>query len=106
MSNVEWSQSIVAGLISGAISGLLVGSLFHYFASKQLREEAAKLRKLTTIVIRGMEEADWIEVNRDAQGNITGIVFERKSAMGAKTELQATPTITGRPPDADHGESG
>lgn len=68
----------------GQVLGIAVGALITWFCSwwyyrragSELRQEAAELRMLTTLVIRGLEEAGLIEVARDVEGKPTGgLVF-------------------------------
>lgn len=69
--------------------GALVTWLFakHYYerASAQLSEEAVRLRRLNEIMLRGMEENGWIQLNRNEQGEIAGLIISASMHAAAKT---------------------
>ena len=82
--------------------GILLGGLItwiasrHYYlrSSKELEAEAARVRKLTTLVLRALEEKGLARLNRDAQGEITGLVldvtaaFKGTGSLGVSSEQQ------------------
>ena len=109
----------VSLLLGGGISGLL-SWYFYKRAGDELRNESAKLRRHTTLILRGLEEAGLVEYNRDDQtGEITGMVIKISgvadgvgSASGTLTVGDAAdtnaPTRRGSPEAAAEGpeESG
>ena len=86
-----WSNLI------GALIGVLIGGLTTYFvaryyykrASQELKDEATELRDLTTLVLRGLERAGFVEYSKDEQGKPVGIIF-RYVAKGALGSLSST----------------
>src|SRR5688572_4748256 len=68
------------------VGSVVVGTLFAIHlatrSSQELRNEASKLRheseesrRLTTLILRGLEEGGILNLPRDDQGNITGLVI-------------------------------
>ena len=94
---MDWLNNLTAGLVSGGIVSLF----FYLLSGRQLAREAARLRQLTTLIIRGMEEAKFVRFNRDAAGEPIGVIFERNivDIMGIATGLQATATVTKKGPN-------
>jgi len=45
--------------------------------SQELRQEAEKLRRLITLILRGLEEAGLVEYNQDERGEPVAIHFKR-----------------------------
>jgi hypothetical protein len=80
----------------GAFVGTLSGwAITHYYArrsSRELRREAESLRRLTILILRGLEEADLVEFSRDEEGNFVGIAFKRRllDAIGVADEVKVT----------------
>jgi hypothetical protein len=72
------------GTLVSTTLGILLGGLItwiasrHYYlrSSKELEAEAARVRKLTTLVLRALEEKGLARLNRDAQGEIIGLVLD------------------------------
>ena len=85
------------GLLIGSILGL--GSIAYAWytnrrASLQLQAEAAKLRGLSEILLRGMEHAGWIKLNRDASGNIIGLLVELSGGIGGALTMTGDLAVT------------
>lgn len=66
------SQIIASNLIGGGIT-LAVSVVFYVLAGKQLRKEAAELRRLSEMVLHSLEQAGLVQFVRDANGKITGL---------------------------------
>lgn len=75
--------------------------------------EAAKLRKLNSILFTGMENAGWVKLNRDQAGEITGLIIDLSGSGGGEASGGATlnvqpsaatpdPEIRGRSCDVQH----
>lgn len=86
---------MIAGLISGIISGLIVSGFFHRLSGKQLRKEAARLkdesdrlRRLTTLTLRALEQSDFVGLTRDESGEITGLTFDEKITLAMKRDVK------------------
>jgi hypothetical protein len=60
----------------GAIVNWYFSRKYYIQAGKELTAEAAELRKLTILILRGLEAAGLVEYNKDGSGNPTGIVFK------------------------------
>lgn len=68
--------STLVGVILGGIITWLV-SLFYYIrASKELKIETSRLRKLTELMLRSMQNVGWVEYKLDDKGNPIEIVFK------------------------------
>ncbi len=60
-----------------------------------LRDQASELRKFNVIMLTGMERAGWVELARDAQGNITGWkAVQLAGGVNAGAKVSATLTVT------------
>lgn len=81
-----WQGNVTAGLVSG----LFVSIVFYWLSGRGLRNEAKRLRHLTTLIIRGLEEAGVAKFTRGASGEPIGLIFERNpvSGMGMKSEVR------------------
>jgi hypothetical protein len=91
---VDWTS--VLELAVGAFVGTVAGwGITHYYArwsSQELRREAESLRRLTTLILRGLEEAGLVEFSRDEQGRFIGISFKRSvsDAIGVADDVEVT----------------
>ena len=73
------------------LSGVLIGGIktwwaarHHYFkASRDLCPEAADLKKLNILMLRGLEEAGTAEFSRDEEGGIQGVKIKVSSNIKA-----------------------
>jgi len=85
------------GVIIGGIITFFVAKYYYQRATKDLKKEAAELRKLNTLILRGMEEAGQVEWNKDSVGNIVGLVINLKvspaehALISEKVEVKITP---------------
>jgi len=70
---LDWTY-IVSIVLGGAIT-FGVSSCFFQKASVGLRQKVEPLTKQTDLVLRGLEEAGIIELNRDEEGKYIGIVM-------------------------------
>jgi hypothetical protein len=75
MPNIVLDLSL---FVLGNLIGALVQWLFSRQSSKELREEAAQLRRLNEMVLRVMEKEGWIELQRNEEGEITGLNFKQE----------------------------
>ena len=65
------------GILIGGVITLLVSLVFYVPAARSLKRETARLRRHTTLILRGLEEAGLVEYHRDERGDIVGISFKR-----------------------------
>lgn len=89
--------------IALALFGVLLGAAItwwaakHYYekASKDLTAEAKELKKLNTLMLRGLESAGLAEFSRDEEGNIKGMVISGSGNMQAgPATISGTATVT------------
>ncbi len=85
------SESAIATIIS-VVATLIVGWGFFFVASKELRNEAARLRHLNKLILHALEHAGFAEVKRDGEGEPIGIVL---SAVGNLKSQPATMGMQG-----------
>lgn len=76
---------------------ILVGSLVTWFfswryyakAGEELQDEAAKLRQLNDLLLRGLENAGLMKVARDESGQPTGLIIELEAHIKATSSMSA-----------------
>ena len=88
--------SVVVGVVVGGVITLLCSWLFYLKAAKGLKSEAAEVRRLTTLVLRGMEEAGLAELNQDKSGKITGLVLKDGASLKGRGSASARATVVER----------
>jgi uncharacterized membrane protein YciS (DUF1049 family) len=66
----------VLSMIIGAAITWLVARHYYIRAGKELKQESAELRRLTTLVLHSMEDTNLAELNRDSSGRIIGLVLK------------------------------
>lgn len=86
-------ESIPAALVGGLI-GWGIAHVYAVESSRELKEEAAMLRKINITMLHGMENAGWVEVNWGADGLPLGIVIKlsghgQAEALGSGTLSQS-----------------
>ena len=74
------------GLLVGGLITWLVARIYYVRASKDLTREAAELQRLNNLLLRGMEHAELVELNRDEQNKIVGFVIKLSASINAKTD--------------------
>jgi len=60
----------------GSLVTVIAAGIPYWQSSRQLREEANRLAKISNLVTRGMEEAGIAKFNRDASGQAIGLIIE------------------------------
>jgi hypothetical protein len=79
---VSW-RNVLSFLIGGLITFIV--SWFSYMrAGKDLKKEAEELRKINTLILRGLEQQG-VDFSKDQEGNITGIMIKLKADIRAKS---------------------
>jgi hypothetical protein len=91
MVSVDW-PGFLSILIGGTITFVASG-IFYVRAARDLRQETARLRQHTTLILRGLEEAGLVEYNRDEQGEIVGMVIKISAAAGGAGGMTGTLTV-------------
>jgi gas vesicle protein len=91
----------VVGTLAGIIAGIVTGWFFFHRSGKQLDDaanallgETKKLRDTTNQITRALEEGGIATFNRDAKGEVVGLVFSRNvvNVMGF-SQLKADGTV-------------
>jgi hypothetical protein len=82
-------ETLAATVVGGLIT-FLASRHYYVKASKDLEGAAARLQTLTTLIIRGMEEARLATFTRDGSGNPIGLVIEMSAVMPGKGTLSGT----------------
>jgi hypothetical protein len=81
--------TILSVLIGGAITWLV--SWFYYRrAGRELRQEAAELRRLSALILDALETAGIAALTRDSVGRIVGITIRGTGS------ITLTPIVQGR----------
>jgi hypothetical protein len=87
-------EAFIETVVGGVIT-FLVSRYYYKKASEELVKEANELRRLNNLMLRGMDYAGWIELQRDKEGNIIGFRQTITGVEGIKSEEKVgTPTIT------------
>ena len=89
--------SVVVSILLGAVITLGVAWFFYRRASKDLAEETAKLRRISSVIATALEEAHLARLVRDEQGEITGLHLERTSSDTATLKVTESSHIEMRP---------
>ena len=79
----------VVSFILGVVVTWVVSHVYYKRAGDELRQEAAELWRLMTMMLFSMEQQGWAKLTRDSKGGITGYEFEHgmSAAVGFKGEL-------------------
>lgn len=75
-------DNFITGVVSGIVSSTIVGAVFYFLAGRDLKRKSDELRALSILMLRGMEHAGWITLNRDASGQPIGLVFNLEASDG------------------------
>lgn len=86
---MEW----VVGIISGFITGTITCAIFYWLGGKDLRREAADLRRLNILTIQALVNAGLAEVHFDAQGNPRGLVYRFQGSGGVSVGGSANVSV-------------
>lgn len=92
----------VLGAFLGAFASWAITYRYHKLASQDLSEEAKKLRKLNTLIIKGLEEAELAEFNRDLNGEPTGLVIKLAGRVEAKSSMHGTLSGSRKSPSSEN----
>ena len=73
------------------LGGILFGGLITWFYYKrsgnELATEAARLRRLLTIILNAMEDVAFVKLNRDQSGEIKGRVIPLSATLEGGTQM-------------------
>ena len=88
-------NSLISMLI-GAFVTWYVARKYYFRSSGHLKSEAEELRRLSNLMLRGMEYAGWVDLNRDNQGNIRGFIVKLQGKVVAKSEISGSLKVQGK----------
>lgn len=88
MEPISLLVSIVA-ILAGAMITFIVAKNYYERASTDLIDEAEKLRKLNILMLRALEEGGVAKFNRDANGEIIGLVLNGKVTFSVGSRMSA-----------------
>ena len=66
----------LSSFLLGSLVTLICALIPFIISSRQLSNEAKRLAKLSTLVIRGIEESGLAKFSRDEKGNPVGLRFD------------------------------
>jgi len=81
--------SVIVSVFIGAIVTWFVARVYYKKAGDALRQEATELRRLTKLVLHGLEDAGLIELNRDASGTPIGLIVKMSVKLRGSGSMSA-----------------
>jgi len=95
--------SILISIMTTIIS-ILIGALITWFltyvyykkAGEELRKEGNELRKLNTLMLRGLEDAGLAEFGRDSKGNPTTLLIKLSGEVKSSSKVTGELTVDGK----------
>ena len=78
----------------GGFVGWFIAHLYYLKAGKQLKEAAEELRRLSTLILKGLESAGLVKWSKDENDRIIGITFQLHASPGAVTVTGHNPEVT------------
>jgi Tfp pilus assembly protein PilW len=79
-------------LLSTLFGGLVtwwVARRYYKKAGDERRAEAQELRRFPNLILRALENAGWVQVNRDGNGKPLGLIFDEQTNLTATANLEA-----------------
>jgi hypothetical protein len=76
----------LVGVFIGGIITWLVTNYYYIRAAQDLKSEASELKRLNILMLRGMENAGLVKLNRDKEGNIVGFTIELSASIRATSK--------------------
>lgn len=76
----------LVGVVAGGVITWFVARYYFIRASRELKEEATKLRRLNKLVLRGLENAGLVKCKRDEEGNVTEFIIQFSSSAKVSTK--------------------
>ena len=102
----EFWTNFWMSVVAGVISGVIVSGAFYVLAIRGQKRDMALLRNLHRITIQALENAKYIEVTRDSQGNPIGIKFRFEAGTGVFPTTGSTSEMAVQPQRGGHGRDG
>ena len=76
-------MSAIIGFLGGCLVTWLVAHHYYRRGGDELRQEAERLRHLSTLILRALEDSGLAKLAKDESGEITGLRFELHAEPGA-----------------------
>lgn len=73
----------LAGMAVGALVTWLVARIYYVAASRELAKETEELRRLSVLMLRGLESGGFTKFAHDNDGNFQGICHEASGSLVA-----------------------
>lgn len=89
--------NILSVFVGAAISGVitwLISRRYYKKAGDELKQEATRLEHLNTLILHGLENADIVELAKDASGKPTGITIRGRSMLVGKSRMSSKGEVT------------
>ena len=80
--------STLAATLISIVATWFFAWLYYRRAGNELQRETEELRRLTNLILRAMENAGFVKINRDASGRPLGFIFEAQVTFGAGPSLK------------------
>jgi hypothetical protein len=90
----------IVGVIVGGLITWLVSRYFYKRAGDELRIEADRIRKLSNLICRALEQAELAEFKSDKDGGISSLYVNLKAVGGGKSGGSATLTVDKKADDS------
>ena len=102
VASVDWYTvgGTVVGIVVGGIITYLVSRHYYVRAARSLEQETDRLHRHTTLILRGLEEAELVEYRRDEQGEIERVIIKARASMGSSSSVSARATVRRHENDA------
>lgn len=80
-------------VILGSIIAFFISWLFYRYYSKQLLEAVRELRNVARFLEEVINNEREVEFKRDAEGKITGLIFNVRVGIRGKSDLKANADV-------------
>ena len=85
---------IVGSLIAGGLITFFCSKYYYEKAGKELNKEASELRRLTNLILLGLESAGLMTLTRDDQGYICGFALKIHAQEAVSVITGTSPVVT------------
>jgi len=82
--------STVVGVLAGAIITWFFAWYYYKRAGEELNETSREIVRLTTLVLRGLEEGRLVRLTRDSSGRIAGLVLSLGGTIRGTSSASAS----------------
>jgi DNA-binding MarR family transcriptional regulator len=96
---MDFLSSVLNGILGAFVGGMVTwwaASHFYRLAARDLANEAAALRRHTTLILRSLEQAGYVDLTRDQDGQIVGLVIVAAATSRAQASQSANAHVTRR----------